>query len=155
METKNKKTKVEKTAFEKIYDLFMEDFNDKELQERYENFDKIREAAKERHNEMVPKINELIQRGEGLKELIVDLACKQLSTAEAVEALLVLPEKITELRSKIMHQKEIMDEHDRLKKFYKDNSERKFFQYWKVFRELDSETLPWMEWKKPYIDTII
>lgn len=155
MENKKSKSKVEKTDLEKIFELFNEEVNDKELQERYENFGTIREAAKGRHNEMVPEINKLIQRGEGLKEIIVDLACKQLSTVEAVEALLELPEKISELRAKIIHQKQIMDEHDRLKKFYKDNSERKFFQYWKVFRALDSETLPWMEWKKPYTDIII
>ena len=155
MENKKSKTKVEKTSLEKLFELFNEEVNDKELQGNYDSFVRAREAAKERHNTMVPEINALIQRGEGLKEIIVDLACKQLSTAEAVEALLALPEPINQLREKIGYQKGIMDEQDRLMKFYKDNSERKFFQYWKVFNALDKETLPWMEWKKPYIDTII
>lgn len=155
MESKKSKTKVEKTSLEKLFELFNEEVNDKELQGNYDSFVRAREAAKERHNTMVPEINALIQRGEGLKEIIVDLACKQLSTAEAVEALLALPEPINQLREKIGYQKGIMDEQDRLMKFYKDASERKFFQYWKVFNALDKETLPWMEWKKPYIDTML
>jgi hypothetical protein len=155
MESKKSKTKVEKTAFEKIYDLFMEDFNDKELQERYDNFKRTREAAKDRHNAMVPEINALIQKGESLKETVVDLAVQGLSTEEPARLLRETVPLVKELRDKIEYQKGIMDEEDALIKKYKENSENRLFHYWKVFRALDKETLPWLEWKKPYINTII
>jgi len=151
---KAKKTIVEKSGFEKVMELFNEEVNDKELQGNYDGFKRSRECAKERHNGMVPEINALIQKGEGLKELIVDLSCKQLSTVEAVEAMLSLPEPINELREKINYQKGIMDEQDRLMKFYTDSTERKLFHFWKVFKALDEETLPWMEWKRAYTDII-
>jgi hypothetical protein len=155
MESKKSKTKVEKTAFEKIYDLFMEDFNDKELQERYDNFKRTREAAKDRHNAMVPEINALIQKGESLKETVVDLAVQGLSTEEPARLLRETVPLVKELRDKIEYQKGIMDSEDALIKKYKENSENRLFHYWKVFRALDKETLPWLEWKKPYINTII
>jgi hypothetical protein len=155
MESKKSKTKVEKTAFEKIYDLFMEDFNDKELQERYDNFKRTREAAKDRHNAMVPEINALIQKGESLKETVVDLAVQGLSTEEPARLLRETVPLFKELRDKIEYQKGIMDSEDALIKKYKENSENRLFHYWKVFRALDKETLPWLEWKKPYINTII
>ena len=155
MESKKSKTKVEKTAFEKIYDLFMEDFNDKELQERYDNFKRTREAAKDRHNAMVLEINALIQKGESLKETVVDLAVQGLSTEEPARLLRETVPLVKELRDKIEYQKGIMDSEDALIKKYKENSENRLFHYWKVFGALDKETLPWLEWKKPYINTII
>ena len=160
-ETKPKTTrkkaepKPEKTAFEKVYDLFLEDFNDKELQERYERFIRTREAAKERHNAMVPEINAFIQKGESLKETVVDLAVQGLSTEEPARLIRETVPQVKELRDKIAYQKGIMDEEDALIKKYKENSENKLFQYWKVFRALDPTIEPWLEWKKPYCHHII
>ena len=160
-ETKPKTTRKkaepqpEKTAFEKVHDLFMEDFNDKELQERYENFIRTREGAKERHNAMVPESNALIQKGESLKETIVDLAVQGLSTEEAARLVRETVPQVKELRDKIVYQKGIMDEEDALIKKYKENSENKLFHYWKIFKALDPETEPWLSWKKPYCHHII
>lgn len=155
-ETKaKKKVKIEKTDYEKVYDLFMEDVNDQELQRNFDNYQRDRETAKERYNELVPQINEMNQHGSALKELIVDLACRQLPTADAVKALLDSAEPYKELKNKIDYQKGLMDEADRMIKFYKDNSERKLFHYWKVFDSLDATTEPWMDWKRTYSDNII
>ena len=160
-ETKPKTTRKkaepqpEKTAFEKVHDLFMEDFNDKELQERYENFIRTREAAKERHNAMVPEINAIIQRGESLKEIIIDMAVHGLNTDEPARILRETVPQAKELRDKIAYQKGIMDSEDALIKKYKENSENKLFHYWKIFKELDTETEPWLDWKKPYCHHII
>ena len=160
-ETKPKTTRKkaepqpEKTAFEKVHGLFMEDFNDKELQERYENFIRTREAAKERHNAMVPEINAIIQRGESLKEIIIDMAVHGLNTDEPARILRETVPQAKELRDKIAYQKGIMDSEDALIKKYKENSENKLFHYWKIFKELDPETEPWLDWKKPYCHHII
>jgi hypothetical protein len=160
-ETKPKtaKKKVEpkriKSPFEKVHDLFMEDFNDKELQERYENFIRTREGAKERHNAMVPEINALIQKGESLKETIVDLAVQGLSTEEPARLVRETVPQVKELRDKIAYQKGIMDSEDALIKKYKENSENKLFQYWKIFKALDPATAPWLDWRKPYSHHII
>ena len=132
-ETKPKTTRKkaepqpEKTAFEKVHDLFMEDFNDKELQERYENFIRTREGAKERHNAMVPEINAIIQRGESLKEIIIDMAVHGLNTDEPARILRETVPQAKELRDKIAYQKGIMGSEDALIKKYKENSENKLF----------------------------
>jgi hypothetical protein len=160
-ETKPKTTRKkaepqpEKTAFEKVHDLFMEDFNDKELQERYENFIRTREGAKERHNAMVPEINAIIQRGESLKEIIIDMAVHGLNTDEPARILRETVPQAKELRDKIAYQKGIMDSEDALIKKYKENSENKLFHYWKIFKALDPTIEPWLEWNKPYCHHII
>lgn len=160
-ETKPKTTRKKaepkriKSSFEKVHDLFMDDFNDKELQERYENFIRTREGAKERHNAMVPEINALIQKGESLKEIIVDMAVQGLSTEEPARLLRETVPQVKELREKVEYQKGIMDAEDALIKKYKESSQNKLFQYWKIFKALDPTTAPWLEWRKPYEHHII
>lgn len=152
---KAKRPKAEKTAIEKIHDLFMEDFNDKEIHKRYENFKRTREAAKERHNAIVPEINAISQKGESLKQIIVDMAVQGLSIEEPTRLLRETVPQFKELQEKLNYQKGIMNEENALIKKYKENSENKLFQYWKVFRALDSTTQPWLDWRKPYMDIII
>ena len=152
---KKAEAEAEKTAYEKIHDMFMEDFNDKELQERYDRFKRTREAAKERHNAIVPEINALIQKGESLKEMVVDMAVHGLNTEEPAHLLRETVPQVKELREKVEREQKIMAEEDALIKKYKEMSEQKLFHYWKVFRALDKETAPWLDWRKPYIDHII
>lgn len=154
--TKPKTTKKNKTDFEKIYAEFQSELNDKELQKRYDGFKKTREAAKERHNEMVPVINALIEKGNSIKELIVDLAIAELCTKEAAKEAVKIKHEVDDLREKIMREKEIMAEEDALIKKYEDYSERKFFHYWKMFKVLDPNTPSWLDWyHKQYKGQII
>lgn len=149
-------TKKNKTDFEKIYAEFQSELNDKELQNRYDGFKKTREAAKGRHNEMVPVINALIERGNSIKELIVDLAIAELCTKEAAREAIKIKHEVDELRKKIMREQEIMAEEDELIKKYEDYSERKFFHYWKIFKVLDPNTPSWLDWyHKQYKGQII
>lgn len=154
--TKAKAAKKNKTDFEKIYAEFQSDLNDKELQERYDGFKRTREAAKERHNVLVPIINALIADGNSLKELIVDLAIHQLCTKEAATKVVKVNQEIDELRENIMHEKGIMSEEDALIKKYEEGAEKKFFHYWKMFRALDPNTPSWLDWyHKQYKGQII
>lgn len=154
--TKAKDAKKNKTDFEKIYVEFQSDLNDKELQERYDGFKRTREAAKERHNTSVPIINELIAKGNSIKELIVDLAIAELCTKEAAKKAVKIKHEVDELHEKIMREQAIMDEEDALIKKYEEGAEKKFFHYWKMFRALDPNTPSWLDWyHKQYKGQII
>lgn len=155
-ETKKKVTKTtEQTAYEKVYALFMEDFDDKEMQERFDNFKKSREAAKERHNTMIPEINLIIQKIDSLKTTIVDLALQGLSTEDPARLLSETISAFKELKEKIDYQKSIMDKEDKLIKLYKEHSDDKLFWYWKVLNKLDKNIEPWLKWREPYMNNII
>jgi hypothetical protein len=150
-----KKTK-DLTDYEKIYTEFQSDLNDKELQERYDGFKRTREAAKQRHNEIVPVINELINEGNKIKDIIVDLAIAELCTKEAAKKVIKIHSEVNELRDKIAKEQAIMNEEDFLIQRYEHNSEKKFFFYWKMFRALDSNTPSWLDWyHKQYKGQII
>lgn len=150
------KPKVEKTAYELVFAEFQSDLNDKELQERYDRFSKTREAAKERHNKIIPEINDLISQHTKVRDLIVDLAVNGLDTSDAVRKFKELQEKIEHLAEIIEKEKSIMAEEDALIKKYEDYSERKFFHYWKIFSALDKNTPSWLDWyHKQYKGKII
>jgi hypothetical protein len=155
MKTKKDKSVIELTAYEKIYALLIEDFNDTEMQERYDNFKKTREAAKERHNAMIPDINLLIQKMHSLKTTIVDLALQSLSTEESANLLRSTYSEFNDMKEKVEYQKSIMDKEDQLIKLYKEDSDRKLFWYWKVLKSLDENIEPWLEWKIQYENHII
>ena len=150
------KKKENLTDFEKIYAEFQSDLNDKELQERYEGFKRTREAAKQRHNEIVPVINELVNEGNRVKDIIVDLAVAELCTKEAAKKAVKILSEVNELREKIAKEQAIMNEESALIKKYEEMSEKKFFFYWKMFRVLDSNTPSWLDWyHKQYKGQII
>jgi hypothetical protein len=154
--TRKKTPKPELSAYELIYAEFQSDLNDKELQERYDRFKRTREAAKERHNKIIPEINDLIAQRTKVRDLIVDLAVSGIDTTDAVRKFKDLEEKILELANVIEKEKTIMAEEDALIKKYEEGSEKKFFHYWKTFKALDKNTPSWLDWyHKQYKGMII
>jgi hypothetical protein len=77
--------KKTKTDFEKVWDLFMEDFNDGELTERYDNFKNTVKSLKDRYNEKVPAVNEALKTRATLNDMILTCAKMGIVNHEAVE----------------------------------------------------------------------
>ena len=155
MTAKKAKKEVNPEIAEFILAQMNLEIEDKELQSNYERFQRTREAAKERHNKIVPIINAKIDEGNALKECIVELAIRGLSTKEAAEKAVTLLNEVKELREQIAREQKIMVDEQELITNYKNYSERKFFNYWKLLKEADPKgTKPWMEWFKPYKEII-
>jgi hypothetical protein len=114
-----------------------------------------RDIWKEKYNELVPEINSLIKRIVNLKELIVTQAVQGISNTESVKRLAKLDEKFTKLTEVADKHKAKMYEEDEFIKKYKDWNERKLFMHWKYLTHLKVTNIPWMDWKKQYIDTMI
>ena len=155
MSVKKVKKEVNPEISEFILAQMNAEIEDKELQSNYEKFQRTREAAKERHNKIVPVINSKIDEGNALKECIVELAIRNLCTKEAAEKSVILFNEVKELREHIAREQKIMVEEQELITKYKDYSERKFFNYWKLLKAADPKGItPWMEWFKPYKEII-
>jgi predicted transcriptional regulator len=149
------KTKVEKTPMELLTKAFLEDFNDNELQERYEQFERKVKTLKGQYNELVPKINQSIDNSKGLAVMIVESAKMGFLNEQAIERIKEEECLFDELKKRAdFFKKGFMDEEDLMKK-YKDNSKEKLFHWWKAFKAIDKKTEPWLTWKRPYENKII
>jgi len=144
-----------KTDYEKVWDLFMEDFNDNELTERYERFKRTVKSLKDCYNEKVPTVNEALNTRATLNDMILTCAKAGIINQEAVEKDKEIKKflddtipTLTDLKSKWEHEEALI-------KKYEEMSHDRLFNYWKIFKALDKKIAPWLEWKTPYEKRII
>jgi len=144
-----------KTDYEKVWDLFMEDFNDDELTNRYDNFKNTVKSLKDRYNEKVPAVNEALNKRATLNDMILTCAKMGIVNQEAVEKDKEIQKFLDDVIPTIDDLKSKWEHEEALIKKYEENSHNKLFQYWRIFKTLDKKTAPWLEWKKTYEKRII
>lgn len=147
--------KKAKTDYEKVWDLFMEDFNDDELTERYDNFKNTVKSLKDRYNEKVPAVNEALKKRGTLNDMILTCAKMGIVNQEAVEKDKEIQEFLDDVIPTLDDLKSKWEYEEALIKKYEENSHNKLFSYWRIFKALDKKTEPWMDWKRPYEKRII
>ena len=148
------KPKKELTPMEALHKEFMSDFNDNELQERFNNFEKNVKYWKGLYNDLVPKINDNINKKNTLVALIVECAKLDMLNTDAVNQLKETEKYLDEWFSKADEYRAKFEEEDALIKKYKEGSHNRLFNWWKAFRAIDPKTEPWLEWSKPYSNRI-
>jgi hypothetical protein len=149
-----KATKKVLTDYEKIQKEFEEDFMDNELQERFDNFEKTVKHFKALYNELVPEVNNDINKQAILRHMIVESAKMGFLNSDAANELNELDLRLTSNIEKVEGFKSKFEEEEALIKKYKEGTQNKLFHYWKMFKALDKETKPWLEWKRNYDNRI-
>lgn len=149
------KTKVEKTPIELLKKAFLEDFDDNELQERYDRFERIVREYKDRYNELVPKINQSVDNAKELAVMVVKSAKMGFLNEQAIERLKEEESDFENLKQEADQYRKRFEEEEDLMKRYKKNSETKLFQWWRAFKAIDKKTEPWLTWKRQYENKII
>lgn len=145
-----KATKKVLTDYEKIKKEFDEDFNDNELQERFDNFEKNVKHFKGLYNELVPKVNDGINRQALLRSMIVESAKMGFLNSDSAKELNILDAQLSTDIDSLENFKSKFGEEESLIKKYKEGTHNKLFHYWKMFRALDKDTTPWLEWSRQY-----
>jgi Ni,Fe-hydrogenase I large subunit len=134
---------------------FHDEVNDPELQENYNRFTKDLQRYKDKHNEIVPIINENLEKLRILKAAVLAQAISGVLAPHAVEKITGLEKENEDLIKNIeFYQDKIKETADLIEK-YEDWSGRKLFIWWQAIRAVDPETAAWMEWKKTYEGKII
>jgi hypothetical protein len=142
--------KATKTEYEKIQAEFESDFNDMELQNRFDQFESAVKDFKGLYNVLVPQINKQIEDVSTLNAMIVNSAKLGFLNHEAVNQLKEVEASLKEqMEAADSYRERFTKEEDLIKK-YKENTENKLFHYWKMFKALDTKTQPWLEWKRQY-----
>jgi len=153
--TKTKNPIVELTPVEKVHAAFMEDFNDTELQERFDNFERTLKSLKDRYNELVPNLNDALKDQSTLNQMILDSAKMSFINTDAIKRLKIVDGYLTEnmkiaddLKNKMAYEQDLITK-------YKSNSNDRLFQWWKTIKTIEPDTKPWLEWKSRYDSKII
>jgi len=149
------KQKKELTAIEKLNQAFMEDFNDMELQERYDRFVENVKYWKGLYNDLVPKINERIELKSKLTSLVLESAMLGILNTDAVNQIKEADKYLNEWCTKADEYRAKFQEEEALMERYKKSSHDRLFQWWKSIKTIDKTTAPWLEWKTPYEKRII
>lgn len=134
---------------------FLSDVNDNELQDNYNQHEKSLKLDKERHNKLVPQINQNLTIGQDLKESIFTQSLQGIIAKDAIQMYKdveketeTLIQKLNALKEKIKHTAALIEK-------YEDQSGQKLFGWWKAISAAEPNTLPWLDWKKPYEGKII
>lgn len=126
---------------------FQQEWDDNELHERYQKFERNLLIAKESHNKLVPVINNNLQVIRTLKESVLQQALCGILNPAATEKIHKLEAENEELIKKIEFQKEAISKNANLMDKYEDWSDRKLFIWWQAIKAVDPETESWLEWK--------
>ena len=144
--------KKELTPKEIAWKIFLDDYEDGEIAERYERFLRDRESMKGVFNPEVLAFNEKLEKKQELEELLMrmlklshfDPECSILKEIRELEAELgALGSALAEARAEI-------DKNEELIKKYKDWAEKKLFEHWKYLRAFDPEVKDWASFKHKY-----
>jgi hypothetical protein len=134
---------------------FKEQIEDTELQRNYDGFKHNLEHTKEKHNELVPQINQNLSSIRTLKESILNLALEGVLSPDASTRVKELEEANEDLIERIEEYKMEIEENQASIEKYEQLNFHKLFIWWKALRAVDPETEPWLEWKETYNDKII
>jgi hypothetical protein len=143
------------TEREKVEKVFREELEDKEIQTRYDRMVSGFNSMVENYNHCLKKVESLLNKQQKLREMLFEAVKMKLDYTEIMSRIeehnttLASEEKIlSELYTELEKERALIEK-------YKQWSENKFFIYWKIFKELDSEFPKWTEFKKTHEERII
>jgi hypothetical protein len=151
--TKTKKKKEEKKELspkEIAWSVFLEDYDDPEIEKRYEGFIKNLEWKKKRHDDLVGPLDETIEEYEALGEILSGLVKQGHFSYEndtLIPKLKELEKKADEMRVEIMGLKADFNKEHTLIKKYEDAAENKLFYHWRYLKAFDPEVPVWTEFR--------
>ena len=134
---------------------FQEEVEDLELQERYDRFQKDLQMYKDEHNEIVPTVNENLEKLRTLKAAVLAQAISGVLAPQSVEKIKEIEKENQDLIKKIeFYQGKINETKDLIER-YQRSSDTKMFVWFQALKAVDPETKPWLEWRETYKNRII
>jgi len=142
------------TALQLLLKEFEEHVYDTELQERYDKTKKDLETFKNEFNQIAKEANDNLDKIRSIQDLLLNLLVVGGPTKKLTAKLKKLTAKKKEYKEVLLirnqHIKEYIDGIER----YEKTAATKLFTWWLAIKSVDTDTLPWLEWKRSY-DKII
>lgn len=149
--TQNKKEK-KLSPKEIAWKVFLEDYEDEEIPNRFAEFLRDKESMKERFNSMAEAFNKKVDRKQMLEGLLLenvkaghfDPKCSMLSEIRSLE------EELAETSKTLAELKKKIEDNLKLIEKYKDWAEKRKFEHWKYLKAFDPEVGTWIKFKDKY-----
>lgn len=148
------KNKQKHNPVQALKQTFQEEWDDNELDERYQNFKSHLKGAKEDYNGLVTQVNDNLSTIRTLKESVLSQALCGIISPASNSKIKELEDKNEKLIEQLEFQQETIDKNKNLIHKYQDWSDRKLFIWWQAIKAVDPETEPWLEWKVGYNNKI-
>lgn len=152
--SKEKDKEKKLSDYEKVYKNFKENYDNSELQIRFDGMVVSEKKLNDRINQLIATYNSELKKELELQEIIFKSAILEIIDSNTIKKYKELNAKNAEIFAEISTlQSKHRGEIELIEK-YKDWSSKKLFQYWSILKDLD-ETLPhWTEWKRPFENRI-
>lgn len=148
--TKKTKTKTKKAEDPKdiAWRVFREEYDDLEIQERYDRFIRNRERLRGILTENIESYNEKMNAKAELESLLMKTIKKGLSCESIMlKTILDLEKELAEESIRLSSLSEENDHNEKLIKNYEVWSEKKLFEHWRYLRAFDPEVGTWVEFR--------
>ena len=140
----------------KVWNAFLEDYNDDELQLRYDRFVKNAKSAKETYNKLVPLINEKIDESNYVEKLIFESAIIHVINDTFLEKRKTLQKEIENLTEEMRNLETSFKEDEKLAKDYKETAGHRLFVWYKALKSVaHPEVKSYIEFKNKWGNRII
>lgn len=140
----------------KVWNAFLEDYNDDELQRRYDNFVKNSNNQRKVYNDIVPLLNAKIDEFNSIESNIFNLALMRIHSEELLARRSVLNEEIKKLREDLFEIDRVIDTESELAKSYEKTSEHRLFVWYKALKSVSHpEVKNYTDFKKKWGKRII
>lgn len=140
----------------KVWNAFLEDYNDDELQLRYDRFVSNSKKTKEAYNRLVPSINETIDELSNIDELIFKSALINVINEVFLERRKILQKEIEDTTVEMQRLETSFKEDEKLAKDYKETAEHRLFVWYKALKSVaHPEVKSYIEFKNKWGNRII
>jgi Mg2+ and Co2+ transporter CorA len=145
---------IKETALQLLLKEFEEHVYDTELQERYDQTKKDFNTFKNEFNQITKEANDNLDKIRSIQDLLINL----LVVGGPTKKLTAKLKKLTTKKEEYEEVLSIRNQHirkyiDRIER-YEKTADTKLFTWWLAIQAVDTDTLPWLEWKRSY-DKII
>lgn len=144
-----------KKAYTKLWQEFMGELSDDDLQNNYDSFKRSAETKSSEYKELLV-VHQTMEAEMGeLKDALLISALNGISTEALSRRFRELESASDELLNKMNVLYASIKYYEDLMHKYVDWSERKLFLWWNVFKTINDDTTPWSEWKNQFDKNLI
>jgi hypothetical protein len=118
----------------KVWNAFLEDYNDNELQLRYDNFVKNEKAFKQDYNDKVPIINEKLEKLQKIEKLIFESSLLGIVEEKFLSARIEIKKEIDDMCKDMGNLEESFKREEKLTKQYKETSDHRLYVWYKALK---------------------
>lgn len=149
MSKKSKKNWRDK-AVKALMNDFIESYDDDELQNNYNEFQRELDDAKKQHNKLVNMVNDNNAKIRTLKDSLLNQVMNGVTSETVINEIKKRESRDESLRQSVNDKLNTIESNRKLIEKYETLTEKKLFTWWKALRAVEPNIPEWLSWKREY-----